>query len=101
MKPKLSFHFDFRDMQLKIKALDKSEFTVEVDLDSDSIEQIKKKCQEAKNNDVALDPAISKLIWKGKILQNSQSAKEAGLNDKGFCVIMPGKVQKSTVGGQT
>merc|ERR1712035_26822 len=80
-------------IQIKVKTLDKKELLIDVE-ETDKIESLKKKIQEAKDNDAALEPAISKLIWKGKILNNDQIVKDAGINDKGFCVIMPGKVAK-------
>ena len=87
-------HFQKIKMQIKVKTLDKKELIIDVE-DTQSVEELKKKIQTAKDNDVALEPSISKLIWKGKILQNNQQIKEAGINDKGFCVIMPGKVAKT------
>lgn len=82
-------------MQIKVKTLDKKELVIEVE-GTEQVKDFKKKIQEAKGNEAALDPSISKLIWKGKILQNDQTVQEAGINDKGFCVIMPGKVQASS-----
>lgn len=82
-------------MQIKVKTLDKKELVIDVE-GTEQVKDFKKKIQEAKGNEAALDPSISKLIWKGKILQNDQSVQEAGITDKGFCVIMPGKVQASS-----
>jgi len=85
--------YRFFEMRVKVKTIDQQTFNVDID-DSDSVEQIKSKIQEAKNKDPALEPSISKLIWKGKILKNDQTVESAGINEKGFFVIMPGKVVK-------
>ena len=82
-------------MKVKVKTLDQKQFSLEID-ESDSIEVIKTKIQAERDNDPALDPAISKLIWKGKILTNTQTVKDAGVSEKGFFVIMPGKVTSTS-----
>jgi len=82
-------------MKIKVKTLDQSQFTVEVN-DTDTIREIQSKIQKERNNDPTLDPKISKLIWKGKILKLDQNAKDCNLTEKGFFVIMPGKVPKSS-----
>lgn len=60
-----------------------------------TMKQIKEAIQKTKNNDPTLDPSVSKLIWKGKILKNDQIAKDCNVNEKGFFVVMPGKAVKS------
>lgn len=77
-------------MKVKCKFLDKSESEVEI-AENDTIEQVKSSIQKAKDGDAKFAPAVSKLIWKGKILANNVTAKAAGINDKGFFVVMPGK----------
>lgn len=80
-------------MQVKVKTLDKKELIIDVD-DTEKVLVLKQKIQKERSDDPALDPTISKLIWKGKILLNDAIIKDAGISDKGFCVIMPGKIAK-------
>lgn len=88
-------------MQVKVKTLDQKQFTIEIE-DSDTIENVKSKIHIAKDKSPTLDPSVSKLIWKGKILTNEKLAKDCGVNDKGFFVVMPGKApQQATTSTAT
>jgi UV excision repair protein RAD23 len=80
-------------MQVKVKTLDKKELIIDVE-ETDKVLVLKEKIQKERGDDPALEPKISKLIWKGKILLNDAIIKDAGISDKGFCVIMPGKIAK-------
>jgi len=82
-------------MKIKCKFLDKTELEIELN-EEDSIEQVKSKIQAAKDGDAKYAPAISKLIWKGKILTNTQTCKECSVDSKGFFVVMPGKPAASS-----
>lgn len=77
-------------MKVSVKTLDQKQFKIEIE-DDFTIEQIKSAIMKEKDNDPNLDPKISKLIWKGKILKNDQVAKNCNIDEKGFFVIMPGK----------
>lgn len=77
-------------MKVRVKTIDQKQFNIDVD-DDENVQSIKSKIQTEQNNDPKLEPSISKLIWKGKILKNEQTVKDAGINEKGFFVIMPGK----------
>lgn len=77
-------------MKVKCKFLDKTELEVDV-TEEDTIEKVKQTIHSAKNSEAKYAPGISKLIWKGKILSNTVTAKAAGISDKGFFVVMPGK----------
>lgn len=77
-------------MKVKCKFLDKTESEIEFGED-DTVAEVKSKIQELKGGDAKFAPDVSKLIWKGKILANAQTAKDAGVNGKGFFVVMPGK----------
>jgi len=82
-------------MKVKCKFLDKSELEIEVNED-DTIEKVKQTIFAAKNNDAKYEAGISKLIYKGKILTNTTTAKAASVTDKGFFVVMPGKPTASS-----
>merc|ERR1712071_689423 len=85
--------FNKSKMQVKVKTLDKKELIIDVE-ETETVLVLKEKIQKERGDDPALEPTISKLIWKGKILLNNAVIKDAGISDKGFCVIMPGKIAK-------
>merc|ERR1712071_90280 len=85
--------FNKSKMQVKVKTLDKKELIIDIE-ETETVLVLKEKIQKERGDDPALEPTISKLIWKGKILLNNAVIKDAGISDKGFCVIMPGKIAK-------
>lgn len=77
-------------MKITIKTLDQKSFTLTVD-DKATILDVKKAVFDEKK-EANLESSITKLIWKGKILKNDQTLEGAKIDEKGFFVVMPGKV---------
>lgn len=81
-------------MKITVKSLDQKSFQIDIEEDWTML-QIKEAIHKFKDEAPTLHSSVSKLIWKGKILKNEQVAKDCGIDEKGFFVVMPGKAVQS------
>jgi len=81
-------------MIIQVKTLQNSKFDLEIQL-TDTVAQIKERIHTELNLG---EPETQKLIHRGKILKDDQTAQSAGFKEKDFLVVMV-KKQKKKEGG--
>jgi UV excision repair protein RAD23 len=89
-------------MQLQIKTLSNEKFTIECEL-SDTVGTIKEKIA-AKNLKDKYEADAVKLIFSGKILEDSKTLESYSINQESFLVVVkqtPPKNQSASSGGST
>ncbi|KNC97430.1 UV excision repair protein Rad23 [Spizellomyces punctatus DAOM BR117] len=73
-------------MKLTIKTLAQKSFHIEAE-PTDKISEVKKRIEESQGFEVSQQ----KLIYSGKILEDSKTVEECKIEEKGFLVVMTGK----------
>lgn len=73
-------------MQIQIKTLHGKQFSIDVDVEKETVQDLKEKILRLEGDDCKVD--CQKLIYEGKILVNSNKLSEYNLDPKKFIVLL-------------